>query len=559
MSNAAPDTAEILLSRGNTLIAQRQFVAAIECYEKAIALKPDFAEPYIQRGNALRKLGRFESAVASYDQAIALLPDHAETHCNRAIALKELKQFELAVAGYDRAIALNPAFIPAYANRGVALAALKRHKAAVASFDQANALHPGIAFTHLHRGISLHALGQYQAAAEAYRQAIALDASSAEAQHNLGISLLQLRQHEMAITCFDRAIALKPEFADAHANRALAFHETRQHTAAIANYEQAIALQPTLRIAHRNLSHLYLQLGDYEKGWQEFEWRSRNEEPQAGRRTFTQPQWLGRESLAGKTILLHSEQGLGDTLQFCRYAKQVAALGASVVLEVQKPLISLLRGLDGVTTLLPKNSVLPPFDLHCPLMSLPLALKARIANIPSAGGYLKAEAGKVAEWQARLGSKTKPRIGLVWSGNQLHKNDRNRSIPLADFAALLTGDCEYVCLQKEVKPADQTTLTAHPEIRRFAAELKDFSDTAALCELLDLVISVDTSVAHLAGALGRPVWILLPFNPDWRWLLEREDSPWYASARLYRQDRLEGWSAVVAKIRSDLSRAFKAD
>lgn len=559
MSTAASDTAEIHVSRGNALIAQRQFAAALECYEKAIALKPDFAEPHIQRGNALRKLGRFESAVASYDQALTLSPGHAETHCNRAIALKELKQFELAVAGYDRAIALNPAFIAAYANRGVALAALNRHDAAVASFDQANTLHAGIAFTHLHRGISLHALGQYQAAVDAYRQVIALDANSAEAHHNLGISLLQLRQHEAAISSFDRAIALKPEFADAYANRALAFHETRQHAAAIANYQQAIALQPTLRIAHRNLSHLYLQLGDYEKGWQEFEWRSRNEEPQAGRRTFTQPQWLGQESLAGKTILLHSEQGLGDTLQFCRYARQVAALGASVILEVQKPLISLLKGLDGVTILLPKNSVLPPFDLHCPLMSLPLALQARIANIPSAGGYLKAEAGKIAEWQARLGRKTKPRIGLVWSGNPLHKNDTNRSIPLADFVRLLTGDFEYVCLQKEVKPADQATLTAHPEIRRFSTELNDFSDTAALCELLDLVISVDTGVAHLTGALGRPVWILLPFNPDWRWLLEREDSPWYATARLYREDRIEGWNAVVAKVGSDLSRAFKSD
>lgn len=552
MSNAAPDTAEIHVSRGNALMAQRQFAAAVECYEKAIALKPGFAEPHIQRGNALRKLGRFESAVASYDQALALLPDHAETHCNRAIALKELKQFELAVAGYDRAIALNSAFIAAHANRGVALAALNRHKAAVTSFDQANTLHPGIAFTHLHRGISLHALGRYQAAVEAYRQAIALDGNSAEAHHNLGIALLQLRQHEAAISSFDRAIALKPEFADAHANRALAFHETRQHAAAIANYEQAIALQPTLRIAHRNLSHLYLQLGDYEKGWQEFEWRSRNEEHQAGRRTFTQPQWLGQESLTGKTILLHSEQGLGDTLQFCRYAKQVAALGASVILEVQKPLIGLLKGLDGITTLLPKMSVLPPFDLHCPLMSLPLALKASIASIPSAGGYLKAEAGKIAEWQSRLGRKTKPRIGLVWSGNALHKNDRNRSIPLADFTRLLSGDFEYVCLQKEVKPADQASLAAHPEIRRFSAELNDFSDTAALCELLDLIISVDTSVAHLAGALGRPVWILLPFNPDWRWLLAREDTPWYASARLYREERIAGWSKVLARVRDDL-------
>ncbi len=558
MSNAAPDAAEAHASRGEALIAQRQFAAAVESYEKAIALKPDFAEAYIQRGNALRKLSQFESAVSSYDQALALLPDHTETHCNRGIALKELRQFDQAVASYDRAIELNPAFLAAHANRGVALAALNRHESAIASFDQANALHAGVAYTHLHRGVSLHALGQHQAAADAYQKAIALQAGSAEAHHNLGLSLLQLRQHEAAIASFDRAIALKPEFADACANRGLALYETGQHQAAIANYEKAITLQPTLRIAHRNLSHLYLQLGDYEKGWEKFEWRMRGDENNANRCSFTQPLWLGEESIAGKTLLLHSEQGLGDTLQFCRYAKQVAGLGASVILEVQKPLISLLSGLDGVTTLLAKNSVLPPFDLHCPLMSLPLALKARIDNIPSASGYLKADAGKVAEWQTRLGAKTRPRVGLVWSGNQQHKNDPNRSIPLADFVNVLSTDFEFVCLQKEVKPADQETLAAHPEIRRFSAELNDFSDTAALCELLDLVISADTSVAHLAGALGRPVWILLPFNPDWRWMLEREDTPWYASARLYQGDRTRGWGEVVTRVRTDLSQVLKA-
>lgn len=558
MSNAAPETAEVHASRGKALVAKRQFAAAIVSYDRAIALKPDFAEAYIQRGNAQRKLGQFESAVASYDRALALLPEHAETHCNRAIALKELRRFEMAVAGYDRAIALNPDFLAAHANRGVALAALQQHEAAVASFDRANALHPGVAFTHLHRGISLHALGKYEAAAGAYQQVIALDPRSHEAHHNLGLSLLQLRQHEAAIAGFDRAIALNPEYADAYANRGLALYEIRQHEAAIASYEKAITLQPELRIAHRNLSHLYLQLGDYGKGWEKFEWRMRGEDNPSNRRTFSQPLWLGETPIAGKTILLHSEQGLGDTLQFCRYAKEVAALGAGVILEVQQPLLGLLRSLDGVTTLLPKGSVLPPFDLHCPLMSLPLAMQARIDNIPSAGGYLKADAGKVAEWQARLGAKTRPRVGLVWSGNPQHKNDRNRSIPLDELTPLLSADFEFICLQKEVKPSDLETLAAHPEIRRFGPELNDFSDTAALCELLDLVISVDTSVAHLAGALGRPGWILLPFNPDWRWMLEREDSPWYGSARLYRGDRIRGWDEVVTRVRADLNRVLKA-
>ena len=528
---------------------------AVELINRALEINPGHADAHVSKGNALRKLGQFESALASYDIAVNLRPQHAETHFNRGIALKELGKYELAVSSYDRAISLNPGFVAAYANRGVALAALSHHEAAVASFDHANRLESRIAYIHLHRGISLHALGRYRAAAESYQKAIDLDPGSAEVHHNLGVSLIKLRQHEAAIASIERAIALKPEFADAHANRALALHETRQHQAAMAGYNQAIALQPNLRIAHRNLGHLYLLLGDYEKGWEKLEWRLRGDEGRANRRTFSQPLWLGRESLAGKTILLHSEQGLGDTIQFCRYAKPVADLGARVILEVQKPLEDLLASLDGVAILATKGSVLPPFQFHCPLMSLPLALQTRIDSIPAASGYLKADAGKVDAWRIRLGTQTRPRVGLVWSGNPLQANNPNRSIPLADFTGLLDDDFEYVCLQKDVTETDRNILLAHPEIRRF--ELDDFSDTAALCELLDLVISVDTSVAHLAGALGRPVWIPLAFNADWRYLLDRVDSPWYASARLYREDRLKGWHEVITSIHADLIRFFK--
>lgn len=530
---------------------------AVELINRALAINPGHADAHANKGNALRKLGQFESALASYDSAIQLRPDHAETHFNRGIALKELGKYELAIGSYDRAISLNSGFMAAYANRGVALAALNRHESAVASFDQANNLNPGIAYTHLHRGISLHALRRYQEAVGSYQKAIALDPGNAEAHHNLGISLIQLREHEAAIASIDCAIALKPEFADAYVNRALAFHETRQHQAAMTNYNQAIALQPNLRIAHRNLSHLHLLIGDYEKGWEEFEWRLRSDDGKVNQRTFSQPLWLGRESLAGKTILLHSEQGLGDTIQFCRYARLVADRGARVILEIQKPLANLFAGLDGVAALVTKGSVLPPFHFHCPLMSLPLAFKTRIDNIPAASGYLKADPGKVEAWRARLGTGTKPRVGLVWSGNPQQKNNHNRSIPLHVLTGLLDDALEYVCLQKDVNEADRKILAAHPEIRRF--ELDDLSDTAALCELLDLVISVDTSVAHLTGALGRPVWIPLAFNADWRYLLERTDSPWYASARLYREDRLKGWDEVITNIRADLMRWLKTD
>lgn len=552
-----PDNFDALHLSGLIALQSRNPALAVELIDRALAINPGHADAHANKANALRKLGQFESALASYDSAIQLRPGHAETHLNRGIALKELGKYTLAIGSYDQAIALNPGFITAYANRGAALAALQQHESAIASFDHAIRLEPRIAYTHLHRGISLHALGRYQEAAGSYRTAIALNPVNAEAHHYLGISLIQLRQHEAAIASIDQAIALKPGFADAYVNRALVFHEIRQHQAAMENYKQAIALQPGLRIAHRNLSHLYLLLGDYEKGWGEFEWRLRKDEGEGYQRTFKEPRWLGQESLAGKTMLLHSEQGLGDTIQFCRYVKLVADLGARVILEIQKPLAKLFANLDGVAMLVTKGSVLPPFQFHCPLMSLPLAFRTRLDTIPAPGGYLKADAGKIKIWRARLGTRTKPRVGLVWSGNPVQKNNHNRSIPLAALTGLLDSQFEYVSLQKDVKEADREILAAHPEIRCF--ELDDLSDTAALCVLLDLVISVDTSVAHLTGALGRPVWIPLGFNADWRYLLERVDSPWYASARLYREDRFKGWNEVIARIHADLMRWPKVE
>lgn len=552
-----PENFDALHLSGLIAFQSRNPARAVELFNRALAINPDHADAHFNKGNALRKQGQFESALASYDSAIELRPGHPETHLNRGIALKELGKYALAISSYDQALSLNPGLMTAYANRGVALAALNQHESAIKSLDHAISLEPGIAYTHLHRGISLHALGRWLEAAGSYRQAIALDPDNAETHHNLGISLIQLRQHEAAIASIDHAIALKPGFADAYVNRALAFHEIRHYQTAMDNYKKAIALQPGLRIAHRNLSHLQLLLGDYEKGWAEFEWRLRGNDGEVRQPRFPQPLWLGQAPLAGKTILLHSEQGLGDTIQFCRYAKLVADLGAQVILEVQKPLVNLLARLDGVAMLVTKSSVLPPFDFHCPLMSLPLVFRTRLDTIPAPGGYLKAEAEKIEMWRARLGNQTKPRIGLVWSGNPLQKNNHNRSIPLAVFTGLLDSRFEYVCLQKEPNEADQKILAAHPEIRRF--ELDDLSDTAALCELLDLVISVDTSVAHLTGALGQPVWIPLGFNADWRYLLDRADSPWYASARLYREDRLKGWNDVVENIRADLLRMFKAD
>jgi len=250
--------------------------------------------------------------------------------------------------------------------------------------------------------------------------------------------------------------------------------------------------------------------------------------------------------------LLYSEQGLGDAMQFCRFATAVADRGATVILEVQAPLASLLASVNGVSRVIVEKSPLPEFDLRCPLLSLPLALKTTIDTIPAATPYLRSDAAKVAWWRTRLGDRGNPRIGLAWSGNPKQGNDHNRSTRLADWIDHLPPEFEYFCLQKEIRPADEEILAANPWISRLEDELHDFSDTAALCECLDLVISVCTSMAHLSGALGRPTWVLLPFNPDWRWLLDRGDSPWYPTAKLYRQQASGDWKGVFARVAADL-------
>jgi hypothetical protein len=263
---------------------------------------------------------------------------------------------------------------------------------------------------------------------------------------------------------------------------------------------------------------------------------------------FQQPIWLGKESIAGKTVLLHAEQGLGDAIQFCRYAEAVAALGARVVLEAPAALIPLLRSLAGVSDWVAAGSPLPHFDLHCPFLSLPLAFGTDRDTIPARPRYLAADAGKLAQWAGRLGKTTRPRIGLAWSGNPGHILDHQRSLLFADLIRHLPSAYQYVSLQKVVRDIDQPPLASRRDVLAFGDDLVDFSDTAALCELMDLVISVDTSVAHLSGGLGRPTWILLPFHPDWRWLLDRDDSPWYPSATLFRQDKAGGWDALLRRV-----------
>ncbi len=393
---------------------------------------------------------------------------------------------------------------------------------------------------------------QYQTALRLLDKSLRI-CPDADAYSNRGIVLYELRQLEAAVASYDQAIALRPGNAEAYSNRGNALKDLGQLDAAVASYDQAIALRPDIGEVRYNKSLALLLGGDLVAGWELHEWRWATEKMKPMKRIFPQPLWLGKDSIAGKTILLHSEQGFGDTIQFCRYAKLVSDLGARVILEVPKPLLGLLKQLSWVSDVVVDGSPLLPFDYHCPLLSLPLAFKTTVDSIPCPTPYLRAEPGQLAYWTSRLGEKKAPRIGLVWSGKPDHTNDHNRSIGLAALLQHLPARFEYVSLQKEVRDSDRLALESGPHVLHVGNELDDFTNTAALCALMDVIISVDTSVAHLSGALGKPTWVLLPFSPDWRWMLNREDSPWYPSVRLYRQPRVGDWDSVFDRVKADMT------
>ena len=425
---------------------------------------------------------------------------------------------------------------------------MQRHEEALASFRRAIALRPDFAEAHNSLGGALNDLGRHREAIESCEQALALRPHFAEAYGNLGLILTALNRHDEAIASCRKALSINPDLAEAHCNLGCALNDLGHQKEAIASYEQARALDPELAEAHWNLALALLATGDFARGWQEHEWRWRANVI-GPEQNFRQPLWLGVEDLTGKTILLHNEQGLGDALQFVRYAPQVRQRGARVVLRVQRPLLSLMAGLAGVDLVIAEGDALPEFDFHCPLLSLPLAFGTHLQNIPAGIPYLHPAADRLAKWQSILGERTAPRIGLAWSGNPAHKNDRNRSIALKQLLPLLSvPGVRFVSLQRDLREDDAAVLGNLPALVSIGAQLDDFADTAAAISLLDLVITVDTAVAHLAGALGKPVWVLLPFAPDWRWLLKREDSPWYPTARLFRQQQINDWDEAVSAV-----------
>jgi Tfp pilus assembly protein PilF len=487
-------------------------------------------------------------------------PGHRDALLRQGSIAGQRNEFAEAAALFAQAAEIDPTCGAAYLNRAFALRELRDWTGALASIDRAIALGPDCAEAHFCRGDILKDLERWEEALASYGRAFAQGPHHVEALCNQGNSLRELQRWDEALEAYDRAIAIKPDYAAVHVNRAVVLRELDRFEEALAGFDRAVALKPGYASAYFHRGILRLSLGQFEQGWSDYEWRWED----AGgsvfkeRRHFRQPRWQGREDIAGKTVLLYGEQGYGDTLQFCRYVTVLAQMHARVILEVPSPLVSLLADLEGVSQIVAKGSALPAFDCQCPLMSVPWALKTTLQTIPVSGKYLRGDAGKVAHWQERLRGKPLPKIGLAWSGNPKHISDRHRNVGLRELMQGLPHGFEYVALQTDVRATDARTLESTPHLSAFGTELYDFSDTAALCECMDLVISVDTSIAHLSAALGKPTWVLLAATPDWRWLCDRSDSPWYPSVKLYRQDAGRSWTGVLERVSADLLQASSA-
>lgn len=581
----APGFAEGWCGRANALTELRRYEEALDSLDRAEALRADYGEALSNRSIVLNLLRRHEQALAAAQRAARLLPDRAIVHRNLGDAYAGLSRYDDALACFSRAIDLDPRDGLAYAARAGVQRLLGQH--GLAAHDLERALErlgeqPNLLVA---QSQALTSAERPEAALEVAERALAREPDSLEALAARAAALSAMRRMEEALSTYDRLVALRPDDTEIRCVRANVLNDLGRSEEALAEFDaiiregepsaailhdraivlaamgrldeavagfaQASERDPTLMEAQWNESLFRLQLGQYEKGWRKYETRRQKQDFVDNAPKLRRPLWNGSDSPAGRTIVLHGEQGLGDVIQFARYAPLVAARGATVYVGAYKPLERLLRTLRGIAGVISIGDPMPPYDLHAPLMSMPAAFATTLETVPAEIPYLHAEPGLIESWKARLDASGRPRIGLAWSGNPSHANDHRRSMRLAQLAALFSFPAQFVCLSKLVRDADRE------DMRRFGIlhpgdELTDFAETAALTTLMDLVISVDTSIAHLAGALGRPVWLLLSNPPDYRWMLDRRDSPWYPTARLFRQPTPGDWQAVVARMALEL-------
>ena len=532
----------------------RRYDHAVEWTSRAIRKDPKPA--YLTTlGNALFAQGRSEEAVAVFDKAVQLKPDDAMLWCNVANALLDAGRSSEALLCFEHVVKLDPCHGEANYKAGHLLHELGRFEEALVRLNRSAELQADHAPTLYMRALTLKSFDRLDEALADNMRAIELDPTNHDTYGNVG-NILQARgRHEEAVSWYERSLKIRPDVAKTMTNKALSLAELCRFDEAMAAYRRSMIVNPNDSIAAWNLSLLQLLFGDFGAGWRGREARFAIPALAAGYPKWSTKRWHGNEAVAGKTVIVCAEEGLGDTIQFVRYVPMLAARGARVILIVDEALLPILSRMKGVSQCLPKllDTVVPPYDFHVPIGSLPLAFGTTLDDIPCERAYLpRPEMNRVQAWEDRLGPREKLMVGLVWSGNPKHRGDRNRSMPLRTLTRILDVDATFVSLQKSPRPEDVLTLRESTDIIDLTSYLTDFAETAALVACLDLVITVDTSVAHLSAALGCPTWILLPHVPDYRWLLDREDSPWYPTVRLFRQTETREYETVLDRVRAEL-------
>jgi len=549
-----------LVLGGGALAAAARHERSASLLDRALAIDPHQPDALVCRGILAGNLGRHNEAIDYFDRLLAIIPNHLVALSNRAAALTKCDRHQATLDTLERILAIDPSHIDALVGSAAALSKLGRHAQAIAFLDRALTIEPHGSDALLCRALALGHLERHDEALACLDQALALAPEHAEALVNRGIALGKLHRRHEALACFERALAIDLECTAALDGCGFALARLRRHPEALACLDRALTIEPGLVQTRYNRGLIRLMTGDLRGGFADFE--SRWESPallgHVGLKTAA-PLWLGDVPLTGKTILLHHEQGLGDTIQFARFVPLVARCGGHVVFRVPRVLLDLLRTLPGDFDLISEADALPHHDFHCPLMSLPLALGTTLATIPAEIPYFHADAVQMTGWRKHLGPTTRKRIGIVWAGRQYPPIDDLRDMPLESLKPLLDMDADFISLQKDIPKRDRATLNALPALARMGESVTDFADTAALVANLDLVIAVDTSVAHLAAALGKPVWILNRYASCWRWFLDRPDSPWYPSVRLFRQEVFADWGGVVAEVRQALTGFMSAD
>jgi tetratricopeptide (TPR) repeat protein len=544
------------------LLAARQddHERALQCFDRAMTLDPHNASLHNNRGTSLKALGRLAEAVQSYSTAVAIEPGNGQMLRNRAVLHLLLEQYPAAIKDYRDAGAILGEQPLDLIGLGAALLALDRPAEALAPLDKAVALLPGEIEAHIQRGVAQLRLERYGEAVASFDRALAIERRT-PVLNNRGVALAALGRTDEALQSFIESASHAGGIADTHTNMGVVFKSIGDFRQAGLQFERALSIKHDDPAANFESAFLRLTLGNFRQGWPQYEARFRLPALRIPQRNFRAPRWLGKESVAGKTLLVHAEQGLGDTIQFARYVPLLRERGAAVVFEVMPSLKALMGSLPGQPRVIARGDAPPPLDFHCPLLSLPLAFDTQLATIPQSTPYLAAEPERMAFWKQQLQGLPGLRVGLAWQGNaQVEKLiwARGRSMPLMALAPLAeVAGVTLVSLQKGPGAEQLLTVPFRDRIVDLGAQFDGgadaFLDSAAVMANLDLVISTDTSIAHLAGALGRPTWVALNIAADWRWLLERTDSPWYPSMRLFRQpDRAHGWDPVVAELRNAL-------